>query len=69
MLDEHAPFKRIISHEPTAVDRQWLRMLHAVFDGASFDALVRAGIDARAVSAVLGVAALNTRLNQLEVPE
>ena len=66
MLDEHAPFKRIISDEATATDRQWLRMLETVFDGVSFENLVRAGIDARAASSVLGVVALNTRINQTE---
>jgi hypothetical protein len=64
MLDNHPPFDRIIRDQATAGDRQWLRMLNDVFDGVSFEDLVGAGMNARAVTGVLGIVALHHRVNQ-----
>jgi len=61
MLDNHPPFKRVISDEATATDRQWLRMLDDVFESITFERLVAAGLDAQAVSALFGVVALRYR--------
>jgi hypothetical protein len=63
MLAEHAPFNRIISDQATAIDRQWLRMMNEAFAGVSFENLMRAGFDAEAATALLGVVALDVRLN------
>ena len=62
MLDNHAPFKRIISDEATAIDRQWLRMMNDVFSKISHETLVTAGYTPIEATRILGVVALKKRL-------
>lgn len=64
MLDDHAPFTRIISDEANATDRQWLRMLSESFETVSLEGMIRAGMDDQFAIRVLGLVALSRRFNQ-----
>lgn len=61
MLDNHAPYKRIISDEATAADRQWLKMLKEQFKDVRHEDLVVAGMDMKAATEVLGLIAIDDR--------
>ena len=61
MLDEHSPFKRIISDEATACDRQWLTMLKDAFSSVTHEGMVDAGFSSIAATKILGLVALKKR--------
>lgn len=62
MLNDHAPWVRLISDQATATDRQWLRMLSEAFEYVSHDALVRSGMKSDFATEVLGMVALDARM-------
>ena len=63
MLDDHPPFTRIISDQANATDRQWLRMLSAAFEETTPAKLVESGICQQMTIEILGIVALNNRIN------
>lgn len=64
MLNDHAPFTRVISGEPSDTDLQWLRMLTESFESVSLEGMIRAGMDDQFAIRVLGLIALENRTNQ-----
>lgn len=62
MLNDHAPFNRIISEQATATDRQWLRMLHDAFRDIDHEDLRQAGMASEFATEVLGLVALKARI-------
>lgn len=62
MLNEHHPYRRVISDETTATDRQWLRMLEEAFRPVSYEDLLKAGLDTSFATEFLGLVALNEKI-------
>ena len=60
-LSEHPPAVRVFSGTMTAIDRDWLRMLHKVFKDVDYETLRRAGVEDEALREFLGVLALDDR--------
>lgn len=59
----HPPFQRITSDAANAIDRQWLRMLSAVFDETTYEQLIESGMTRDSIRDFLGTIALNRRVN------
>lgn len=64
MLDDHPPFTRVIGDQANATDRQWLRMLKDAFADATPAGLMASGISRQMTIEILGIVALNDRINQ-----
>jgi hypothetical protein len=63
MFEDHLPWRRVMYDETTATDRQWLRMLRAMFDGVSHESLCAAGFTPDVATKILGVPAMTYRYN------
>lgn len=61
MFEHHPPYRRVLAGEPTAVDRQWLRLLDELLDAIHYPQIIATGTDPATAREVLGLLALAQR--------
>lgn len=69
LYKHHPPYMRVITGEPSAVDRQWLRFLSEVFQNTRIEPLQQSGMSLEVAREILGVIALDARFNSGEPNE